>query len=314
MPSLITHALAAHNMIPKNCYVEKAISKNMYAFNIGSSGPDLFYFYHAFPWSKKEKKKEVYHYGELFHKTLTNEHFKAAIEFAKQTKDETVVSYVAGWIAHYALDRNAHPFIFHYTGNDSLAHRRMEAELDARMLDKKLNTSIKKYKPYELVNNDSHTIEAINKIYKHVLKEVYSITLDSEIVEESIKDMRLSYRLLHDPNNIKRKWINKLEKTPYELTGTMIPNHVDYTYDITNDKHNEWCNPSDNTITSTKDFYELFNDGVNDGILLLTLFNNYLNNSISIDVLLKQFNNRDYCTGLPNYPEMKYFNLVYKKI
>ncbi len=312
MPSLVTHCLAAHKMIPTNCYVEACISKNMYAFNIGSSGPDLFYFYHAFPWSNKEGKDRIYALGEVFHNTKANDHFKCAMEYAKNSKDETIVAYMAGWLCHYALDRNCHPYIFHKTGDDSYAHRRMEADIDCAMLAKLLNTSIKNYKPYEIINNDEHTRHAIFQIYEHVLKEVYGITLEEHIVHESIKDMRFSYRLLHDPNNIKRSLIKKIESVPYQFTGTMIPSTVNTNEDILNLEHSEWCNPCDNTIKSNEDFLQLFDKGVQDGLLLLTLFNNYVNGNLSIDVILKQINNVDYCTGLPFHPAMKFYNPIYK--
>lgn len=312
MPSLVTHALAAHRMIDTNLPLATHINNAPKAFSIGSSGPDLFYFYHTFPWSDKQNKTTLYNLGTEFHFHKINEAFQKALIISKESKNSIMISYTAGWLAHYALDQKAHPYIFYFSGAEGGNHRRFEAAIDAHMLNELLNTSIKHFKPYEILDYDAATIEAIYRLYAPITKEIFATEISELIVKESIRDMRQSYRILHDPHHLKFQLISHIEKHPYDLTGTIIPSVCDTQHDILNKDHTEWCNPCDQILRSNADFLTLFNEGIAYGKELLKAYDSYLSDAIDIDEVLKLIGNKDYCSGLADAPAMVYYDCIYK--
>ena len=314
MPSLITHSLAAKNILKQtNNSLTTVINSNIKSFLLGSNGPDLFYFYHTFPWSSKINKNEVYDIGTYFHFQNINRAFQLALERTKKLNNDTVTSYMAGWLCHYALDRNCHPFIFHFAGPTGESHRRLEATIDSYILDYVLHTDIKTFKPYELLSYTKEDIQAIYDLYSDIVLKLCHFSLTSEIISDSLRDLKQTYSLLHDPYNIKIKAIQLIEKVPYSLTGTIIPCHPNRHYDVMNIKHNEWVNPVDNTMISTDDFYSLFHNGIQDGAQLLQLFANYMNGTDTIESILDYIDNRDYCSGLHTDKEMLYYHPIFDK-
>ena len=72
-------------------------------------GPDFFFTHRFFPWQKGESLKEI---GERLHQTPPSSIFDFAQEYENGERGNDVsLSYVLGFLCHYALDSTAHPFV-----------------------------------------------------------------------------------------------------------------------------------------------------------------------------------------------------------
>lgn len=116
------------------------------AFQLGTQGPDPFFFYGMIPWKKRDDAKEVQNLGESLHKKdFSKLYAKMWVEANREAdphKKETLRNYVRGLLAHYCLDRTCHPYIFYRSGFDgngqltghySFAHKVFEALLDLKI-------------------------------------------------------------------------------------------------------------------------------------------------------------------------------------
>jgi len=121
MPDAWSHILCGKeilNLIKDDKY-KKIIEDNIKVFNLGAQGPDIFLYY---PFWKQNKYKWVKYPGDLLHTEKTREFILKAINFlindaGKDNKNFLIFfSYLIGYITHYSLDNNCHPFIYYFAG------------------------------------------------------------------------------------------------------------------------------------------------------------------------------------------------------
>ena len=65
MPGVITHALMGMMIKDGLNHHEQVLLSDEDSFLMGTTGPDIFYYYHVWPWSSKEGLKKA-------HNLLTN--------------------------------------------------------------------------------------------------------------------------------------------------------------------------------------------------------------------------------------------------
>lgn len=321
MPSLITHELFGKEVcrsIPNQ--LEKIIQQNIEEFSIGTSGPDLFFYYNAWPWKNQEEAKHVAAMGGKIHSTKIHEFFKQVFEECKLHQTQEKISYICGLLCHWALDKEAHPYIFNQTestqgGNSSLYHRRFESHLDYLMLKLIRNTSTKDYPGYKLLKYDENTVEAILEVYKNPLHDIYDEDINRKVVETCLKDFYTIQKVLFDPKNTKKRFLYGFEKNilkkPYVFTSMIVPIEDD-TLDLLNNTHRPWHHPCTNK-TSTQPFVDIFNNSIAIGQEVCTDFFRYLKNEVELDEILALINNQSFETGLSVESPMKYFDCIYEK-
>ena len=120
MPDIVTHtAFGAEILKRMDLKVDRRI------FNFGLSGPDPFLFcrFYLPPF-----RKRVNRYSSVMHRERTGD-FLA--EMARRSKgDRRVFSYLAGFLCHYALDSNTHPYINRKAEYSPIMHMAIEHKLD----------------------------------------------------------------------------------------------------------------------------------------------------------------------------------------
>ena len=108
MPAAISHYLLARRVLDDPAF-DKSRSFSQNAFLWGAQGPDFFFTHRFFPWQKGESLKEI---GERLHQTPPSSIFDFAQEYENGERGNDVsLSYVLGFLCHYALDSTAHPFV-----------------------------------------------------------------------------------------------------------------------------------------------------------------------------------------------------------
>lgn len=109
-------------------------------YNIGLHGPDLFFYYRIF------RKNPVSQTGFDMHDKPAKEFFLYAAQ-AMRTKNfpshkDSPLSFMAGakyaylfgFLCHFALDSNCHPYVEHMVRDAGISHSEIEAELDRDLM------------------------------------------------------------------------------------------------------------------------------------------------------------------------------------
>lgn len=322
MPSLVTHQLFAYEALHRSGDERLLAIVNRYpeAFSIGSSGPDIFLFYHFWPFGVSEKAKSINELGNLLHQSHINDVFTRALNGIKESSSscEEAISYVTGWMCHYALDRIAHPFIFYWSGFGSTQsnyhHRRMEAMIDALMIRQKLGRDIKTIRPFDVVRRGPLTHTVIYEVLAPVVRSVFQFDLQEGDILRCLQDMRLLYVLLHDPHGWKFEVLHRLEPMPYAFTGTLIKrkfNDHDESFDVLNKSHKTWVHPCDDTFVSQDSFLNVYETALQEASLMVQYISSYLFEDKKLDQLMDMIGNRTYDTGMLNTVKMKHSRSKY---
>ncbi|MEG0168655.1 zinc dependent phospholipase C family protein [Anaerorhabdus sp.] len=321
MPSLITHELFGKEVCRSlPLQLEKIINSNIEEFSIGTSGPDLFFYYNAWPWKNQEEAHRIATMGGKIHNHNIHDFFKQVFEECKAHQTQEKISYISGLLCHWALDKEAHPYIFNQTestkgGNSSLLHRRFESHLDYLMLKLIKNQTPKEYPGYKLLKYDQHTVDAVFEVYKNPLHDIYQDDIDRKTIEGCLKDFYQIQKVLYDPKNMKKKLLFGFEKNilkkPYAFTSMIVPLEEDE-LDILNNAHRTWHHPCTNK-PNTRSFVDIFNDSIHLGQEVCTYFFNYLKNEAELDELMAYINNQSFETGLSIESTMRYFDCIYEK-
>lgn len=188
MPTTYAHYTFGRSVLKElNEDIREPITKNIELFNIGLHGPDMLFYY------KPLKSNKVNKLGNEIHKINANTFFEKAKKIILSYDDNNkAFAYIAGFICHYMLDSQCHPYI--RLKENQISHNEIEAEFD-RFIMLKDNLDPITFKP------TSHIVPSIENaeyIYKF-----FSDTRRSEILK-SLKSMKLYLNLLVAPRPLMR--------------------------------------------------------------------------------------------------------------
>lgn len=279
MPGFLTHYLFGQQIISKldlitDCsWFKKVLNRHPHVFNLGTQGPDLFFYY--LPSNFNPKKK----LGSVMHQTKTGAYFSCCLDYLckplnKDTK-EIFTAYLAGMICHYALDMNAHPFIYARTGYDVrtpggltylATHCQYESNLDSLMfqqLKHRLPSSFDASHCIRLTRLETHTLA-------RCLADTISTTFFPEqshpyttrgFMTRAMRHMPAKVRFLHDTGGIKRPLVEWLElKTirAHILSCLFTIDEIKHPAYLINQDRNPWHNPWDPSKYYSSTFLDLY--------------------------------------------------------
>ena len=313
MPNIITHGLFAKSVYNKisSKPIKAIIQQHPREFIIGSNGPDFFFFYKFF----QKGHDHVRNVGNLVHNSKINDFYEHAMKQIEDEKDKEIknamIAYVCGHLCHWALDSRAHPYVNYrtgaYTGISESWHHRFESMMDAMMLKKMKNETIKTFKFYLLAKQSKLSVKAISNIYVPTVKKLFDIDLNEKHIKDALNDWYHIQTYLYDPTGAKTKVLKVYEKKvkkPWLYSGNVVPYKIDETYDVLNKNHQEWCYPTDNSRKSNESFLEIFARAQKTAIECLNHFN-------ELQYLLTLINNESYDTGENVDKELLYFDYIY---
>lgn len=316
MPNIITHGLFAKSVLEKtqNNELKSIIQSFPREFVIGSNGPDFFFFYKFF----QKKYENIRNIGNIAHSEKINDFYETAYQIIQNETDginkKAMISYLCGHLCHWALDSHTHPYIFYKTGFYSelgaSMHHRFESMLDAMMLKKFRNETIRTFKFYLLSKQSPYSIKAISSLYVPICHKVFNIEITEKHIKDALDDWYKIQTYLYDPKGVKTKILKVYEKKvnhPYLYSGNVIPTDIDLTYDVLNENHSLWLYPTNKEKTSNESFIEIYNRACDIACDLLNHFDNG-------EHMLQVLDNKTYDTGENTPKEMKYFDLIYGDI
>lgn len=194
--------------------LQNIISKNMDLYNIGVHGPDIF-FYND-PFGKNHVKK----IGHEQHKVSAINFFKEAKKIInKYPNQKETLSYIAGFISHYMLDTECHPYI-RTIEDQGFIHSDVETEFE-RILMEKDGLSPYSHIPTKHIISKPDYAECISLFYDEIKKDE---------VLKSLKSMKFILNLLVSLRHIKPLLNNSLIKrkgNEYYVGLIMSKNPID---------------------------------------------------------------------------------------
>lgn len=279
MPAVYTHYLFTSSLIEELPY--KFNIEQQRLFLIGAQGSDPLYFYGQV--LSRSNKKSVNHFASKLHHQDTSSFISFYIEEANKEKEfkDDLYAYLYGYISHYTLDRNIHPYVFYHSGTKGLYdHQVFEANLDLSMLINFNRRNIKSKDAFKRkgIKKVLYKISEIFYLYaaKHGFKEV-----EKNSFIKGIKDMALASKLLCSPKG-RTKWFFATFMKNKSANALAIPKKPYLGYDYLNLENRTWKNPS------TKEEHK---DSILDLFVKAEL--DYLN---TFDFLKKAYENKEYKT------------------
>lgn len=311
MAGTITHAFFAKDVLKQVSKKRKIIFDENYV-NIFAQSMDPFNFYSIlFPILPNSKEKR--NFSSTFHTCKVNNFFETLIVKIKNDKlsrDKQVMSFLFGFISHYVLDSALHPYVEYKTGKFKKSdkntykynalHHEMETFLDIYLL-RKNNISPHKFKSYNIIFKVSNFNSNLNQLINYTFESVYDFKDFSKYYLKSIKDMKLSFRLLrYDPLGYK--------KYLYAIFDFISPKSIlnskflSYSYVpknaicYLNNEHNRWNYPFNLSIKSKKSFDNIYEESILVATNLIIKVIDYIEKNKELDI--NSLFNLSYVTGL----------------
>jgi len=289
MPNVWTHYLFGERIAEQS---GMNFSLNKKEFQLGTQGPDPFFYYSFWPWKKKDFL--VLEIGSRIHKEHCGEFLFSMIEYLKISPNAMLKAYVFGFISHHVLDRNAHPYIVYRSGEKGNKHQKLEIYIDTLMLKKYKNMDTWKNPVYKELYLGPKLPHPILEMLANLIRQIHKIDIDNleQVIDRSYKDMITALKVLYDPTGIKNAILKELISS-FSYTKN-LPNK-----DFLNEKKNEWKHPAIPNEKSTESFIDIFNRAEKEGVLIFKTVQEYLQEKVQEDRVKKIIGNLSYETGKP---------------
>ncbi len=127
MPAIFTHIQFGKEVVATlPTELRELIERNPAPFYLGTQGPDILFYHKPF---KKKAKNPVRKQGWDMHAESAAPFFERVAKILADTPTEAEKAYALGFLCHFTLDSQCHPFI-DGRSIDGLSHGKIEAELD----------------------------------------------------------------------------------------------------------------------------------------------------------------------------------------
>lgn len=134
MPTTYAHYRFGKSVLKKlTAEQQVCIQRNRTLYDLGLHGPDLLFYYKAL------KKHPVNQRGFAVHGRTGAEVFTQGAEVLNALtgrQKDAAKAYLYGYLCHFALDSNCHPYVEEMTRTVGLTHGKIEAEFDRFLMEK----------------------------------------------------------------------------------------------------------------------------------------------------------------------------------
>ncbi|MCL1986716.1 MAG: zinc dependent phospholipase C family protein [Firmicutes bacterium] len=311
MPGFITHYIcgqAALKAADQN--VQKIIKPYEQFYNIGTQGPDIFFYYIpglVFKPTLRDIGIHMHHhsFGDFMTNMLDT---LFADEILANVKTRNLIfAYISGFLTHYALDAVAHPYVYSQTGirkktdkasvkiKYSVDHRKFETAIDSIMLNSLASKTPTNSKLWQLIKVDKNPANIIAETVSSAVSESYSRNIIPKDVYNAMRYMMNFTRAMQFFNGRKNRFKQLLENLTINESLFLNAN-VDFSVDYMNLEHVPWSIPG--IETKNESFVELYNDALQQSSELIDSVWRCINGEISRQVLTAIIGDRSLSTGI----------------
>lgn len=222
MPAFATHEIFGEEALEEGIQPEymTVVKKHMNVFHTGCQGPDIFFFN---PFMLKGKKE--FNLGHRLHETKVNAFFEIYLEEMAQLRHRSAleigITYFLGFLAHYTLDSEVHPYVFAKTGynpeeEDSAArtisaHHRLEALMDKQMLMIKRNQLPSAFFPEKEIYLTSQELDVIAVLMSRTISRLFHLKVTVANIKASYTCMYASMKYIYQHGGHKKEHIQAFE-------------------------------------------------------------------------------------------------------
>lgn len=320
MPATITHSYFMkdlYEVLPDN--ITSKIDLNRSKMFAQSTDSIMFYNLLSIKPSHNLRKFQYY-----FHTHKTNDFFINLLDYVKEHNidDKDTYSFIVGFITHFVLDSNIHPYIIYKTGffdkkkketyKYNGIHHFMETFLDNDLIKRRENTDPYKFNISKFCFDTKKFSNDLNNTIDYTFYTTFNIKNMSYKYYRSLKQMKTYLRLFRMDRFGIKKFSYKIIDTftprsmfRFEAVSYHLPLEDKHNY--LNNNHTMWKNPVDDNITSTESFVDLYLRSLEEARNISIKIFEYLNGK---DIDLKSlFLNKSYVSGLDCdiEKELKYF-------
>ena len=211
MPAFYTHSRFGKQVLESlNPTLQEMIKKPEDLFFIGLQGPDILFYHKAYKKNAVSKRGYEMHYeaGDVF--------FNQAREIIKNINHQKAsFSYIAGFICHFTLDSQCHPYIGVVEREKNLSHSEIEAEEDRYLMIQDGLDPLRHIDQLQVVGNDRNS---------RVIADFFQGISPREI-KQALHDMKFFSKIFCAPGKLKRgvvRLILKLAGQYKSLNGMII--------------------------------------------------------------------------------------------
>jgi len=176
-------------------------------------------------------------------------------------------AYIAGFLGHYILDTQCHPYIYWKTQFQEKSnqyygrHMQLETDIDQELLKRLKHCLPSAFRQDASIALSKQERTVIADILSYVYKKTYPRPgVFHATMHAAIYSIQFGTRFFHDPTGKKKRIIERIDKIllGHPMLSTMIPSDTfQGNVDPLNYEKHEWKNPWDPTLVSNDSFLEL---------------------------------------------------------
>ncbi len=301
MPDIITHyrfADAVYRTLPET--LQKKLQRDIYDHT--AAGPDVWFSYRF--WNGKCKQGKDKRGGQM-HREKTGEFLTALARQGKAgNAPKEMLSYLAGYLCHYALDQTAHPYIFYRTGSYEGTEQTKQYRGNHTLLERAIDHIYRKQWGVSMASAPiTGKILRLRKIpdamradLDAVYREVYGWEGTSQDLDIAAADQRRFYFLAQDTTGLLNRVLHWVDNgtSRQELFSLSYSGRDQTGVDILNESHTVWKHPRDPEIQSDESFSELFEKAVQRAVVWILATDAYFAHNAP----MPDFESNSYETGL----------------
>lgn len=285
MPAFATHYIFLDEM--KNVIRDNAdFAFDVKAAGIGTQGPDIFFFHRLIP--PFTIYKTLAGLSGKLHHAKPAALFEAFAQYLTFSPSKDVAkSYIYGFILHYALDRNCHPYVYAFQAREEAetrhihplaAHNRVEHALDTYLLNKRLHVyPPSDFDPRLTFSSDEAVIEEVAHLLSFVTEQVVGKSVPEKEMARAVTDTVKVQNILADRKGNATRLAHCLEIPTGPLTGyfklscSIKPKDLAFAEKYANINNEPWESTFDGS-RHTESFEQLFDKAKLDAGKLLDGF------------------------------------------
>ena len=271
------------------------------AYLIGSQGPDPLFFHRILdPFTNFD----IMHFGIKIHRTSTGAFLTALVQHAKG--DPVAMTYVAGWLSHYATDCTFHPYVNAKTQKEtkhktSIAHGLLEHALDTWIYRKKNPRGVpRQVESFETIKHDEK--DTIAKLLVRAAKDVFPDDhFTHKHAMDSFRSMNNIIKKLYSPNGKKLRFLSSAEGL-FGIRGLVTSHTPPYELpedDFINANREPWYSPFEKDRKRCESVEDLLIIATQRSSECIRIATRYWDDRCKLNIVSNALGNVSYGTGVP---------------
>lgn len=308
MPNLLAHSLIVkrfynhENELGHLDSIDSFVKGNYDLLVLGSLGPDPLFYMGILPFKGLHLPTALKKIGNKLHKTNGKQFFKLLVESTygldNVKEKQKFEAFIFGQLAHYFLDREAHPYILYESGFDDNGRITSHYHFDHAYFETNIDCSLaQKYSithfltnPQDIIPDNRRNLEIIDWNLVPVLEKMFGCRLPKHMYSNAINNMKHLLKSMNHHGAFKAKILGK------NIGLSAMHNPLEPDASTLNLDKNIWLDPCSGEKHNDS-FLELHTRAFE---LLEACYNDILKSGFNYSTIEKYIDGRDYYGAEPN--------------